>query len=190
MTFRPLAFILLLPLMACGTDSRFLIASGPSETGQTASKARVGVRSIEVRDVSLPAYASATDIVVEGTDGALKPVPGSIWADDQVRGVTGALAKALDARSTATVAAEPWPLLDQADVQVQVRVDRMIARATGQFEMSGQYAIAAPSGAVRETVRRFAFTAPLQGTSAAAVAQATGVAIDELASDIVARLRR
>ena len=189
MTLRSLALVLALPLAACGTDARYLIAQGPAETGQPDARSRVRVRTIEVRDVSLPAYASATDIVVEQKNGALMPIGNAVWADDPVRGVTGALARALDARATATVAAEPWPLLDPADVQLEVRVDRMIARADGQFEMTGQYAIAAPSGAIREQVRRFAIRTPLQGTTPGAVAQATGLAIDRLAAEVVARLR-
>ena len=190
MTLRYVAFALVLPLLGCGEDARYLIASGPAEIGGTSREARVRVRTIEVRDVSLPAYASASEIVVEQADGSLKPVSKSVWADDPVRGVTGALARAIDARSTATVAAEPWPLLDPADVQVEVRVDRMVARLAGGFEFTGQYAISAPSGAVRESVQRFGITVPLQGNSPAAVAQATGAAIDRLATDIVARLRR
>ena len=189
MTLRSLALVLALPLGACGVDARYLIAQGPAETGQPAAKARVRVRTIEVRDVSLPSYASATDIVVEQKDGALKPIGNAVWADDPVRGVTSALARAIGARSTATVAAEPWPLLDPADVQLEVRVDRMIARADGGFELTGQYAIAAPSGALREQVRRFAIRTPLQGTAPMAVAQATGLAIDQLAAKVVASLR-
>ncbi len=189
MTLRilALAFAAALPLMSCGdTNARFPISSDAIAV----SKTRVAVRTIEVRDVSLPAYAAASEIVVEQDGGALFVVPKSIWADDPVRGVTGALSRSLDERSTASVASEPWPLAEPADVRVEVRIDRMIAKTDGQFELSGQFAIAAPDGAVRESVERFAVTAPMSGTEPAAVAKATGTAIDGLADLILKKLRR
>ncbi|MGO4909448.1 membrane integrity-associated transporter subunit PqiC [Pseudorhodobacter sp. W20_MBD10_FR17] len=177
-----------LPLASCGDkDARFPIAA---ETVPAVAKTQVAVRTVEVREVSLPAYAAASEIVVEQMGGALTVVPKAIWADDPVRGVTGALARSLDLRSTASVAAEPWPLADSADVRIEVRVDRMIAKLNGNFELTGQFAIAAPNGAMRESVQRFTVTAPLADNSPGSVAQATGVAIDSLAADIVKKLRR
>ncbi|WP_323005135.1 PqiC family protein [Pseudorhodobacter sp.] len=190
MTFRLAAITLAaaVPLMSCGdTNARFPIATSAEAT---VTKARVAVRTIEVRDVSLPAYAAASEIVVEQSGGALSVVPKAIWADDPVRGVTGALSRSLDLRSTASVASEPWPLAEPADVRVEVRIDRMIAKTDGSFELSGQFAIAAPNGAIRESVQRFAVTAPMADSSPAAVAQATGIAIDKLSDEIVKKLRR
>lgn len=189
MTLRIAALTLAaaLPLISCGdTNARFPITSDAAAV----SKSRVSVRSIEVRDVSLPAYAAASEIVVEQDGGALFVVPKSIWADDPVRGVTSALSRSLDLRSTASVASEPWPLAEPADVRLEVRVDRMIAKSDGMFEMSGQFAIAAPDGATREAVERFAVTASMVDGEAASVAKATGIAIDNLADLIVKKLRR
>lgn len=190
MTLRIIAITLAaaLPLMSCGdTNARFPIATASLAP---VSKARVAVRTIEVRDVSLPAYAAASEIVMEQEGGALSVVPKAIWADDPVRGVTGALTRSLDLRSTASVAAEPWPLAEPAAVRLEVRVDRMIARMDGNFELSGQFALAAPDNAIRESVQRFAVTAPMADASPAAVAQATGVAIDNLADEVIRKLRR
>lgn len=190
MTLRIAAITLAaaLPLISCGdTNARFPIATGVEAP---VTKARVAVRTIEVRDVSLPAYAAASEIVVEQASGALSVVPKSIWADDPVRGVTGALARSLDLRSTASVASEPWPLAEPADVRLEVRIDRMIAKMDGDFELSGQFAIAAPDGAIRESVQRFSVAAPMANNSPAAVAQATGVAIENLANEIIKKLRR
>ncbi|WP_233587131.1 membrane integrity-associated transporter subunit PqiC [Pseudorhodobacter sp. E13] len=190
MTLRIAALTLAaaLPLASCGdTNARFPIASATTET---VAKSRVAVGTIEVRDVSLPAYAAASEIVVEQDSGALTVVPKAIWADDPVRAVTGSLARSLDLRSTASVASEPWPLAEPAAVRVEVRIDRMIAKVDGTFELSGQFAIAAPDGAVRETVQRFAVSAPMADNSPAAVAQATGQAIDNLANEIIKKLRR
>lgn len=190
MTLRIAAIALAatLPLVSCGdTNARFPIST--ADEAQV-SKSRVAVRTIEVRDVSLPTYAAASEIVVEQDGGALSVVPKAIWADDPVRGVTGALSRSLDLRSTASVASEPWPLAEPADVRLEVRIDRMIAKIDGNFELSGQFAIAAPDGAMRESVQRFAVSAPMVDGSAGAVAQATGAAIDNLADVIVKKLRR
>lgn len=177
-----------LPLLSCGdTSARFPIAAVPEAK---VAKTRVAVGSIEVSDVSLPTYAAASEIVVEQENGALSVVSKAIWADDPVRGVTGALTRSLELRSTASAASEPWPLAEPADVRLEIRVDRMIARIDGTFELSGQFAIAAPEGAVRESIQRFEVSAPMADNSPAAIAKATGTAIDELADVIIRKLRR
>jgi uncharacterized lipoprotein YmbA len=190
MTLRIAAITLAaaLPLLSCGdTNARFPIASAPEAA---VSKARVAVATIEVREVSLPTYASASEIMVENADGSLTVVSKAIWADDPTRGVTGALTKSLDLRSTASVAAEPWPLDEPAAVRLEVRVDRMIAKIDGNFELSGQFAIASPDGIVRESLQRFSVTAAMTDGTPASVAKATGVAIDNLADEIIKKLRR
>lgn len=172
-------------LAACGADDRFLIAPATD-----VREARVRVATIEVREVSLPAYAAASEIVVEQPSGALQTVKNAMWADDSVRGVTGTLARSLDLSSTASVAAEPWPLAEPAQARVEVRVDRMVARNDGRFELSGQFAIAAPEGAVSERVERFEILTPLVDLTPPSIAVATGAAVDALAQKIIARLRR
>jgi uncharacterized lipoprotein YmbA len=141
-----------------------------------------------VRDVSLPAYAAASEIIVEDGTGALRPTAKAIWADDPLRAVTGALARSLDLKSSATVAVEPWPLSDSAAVQVAVRIDQMIARADGTFVLSGQFALSSPIGALRDRLQRFSVVVPMDDTSPASVAAATGRAIDGLADEILGQL--
>ncbi|NJM84651.1 MAG: membrane integrity-associated transporter subunit PqiC, partial [Tabrizicola sp.] len=180
---KPLAALILSAALAgCGdNNARFEIAP----TVATA-EASLRVGSIEVRDVSLPAYAAASEIVAEDADGALRPLEKAVWADDPGRAVTGALARSLDLKSTATVAAEPWPLADDPDLRLDLRIDQMIARANGSFEMTGQYALASPNGTARETIQRFAINVPLVNTAPATVATAAGAAIDRLADEIIA----
>lgn len=186
MNFRTALICLPLLLAACGDNkARFVIA--PSEA---ASEVRLRVSSIEVRDVSLPSYASASEIVVEDADGALRPAAKAIWADDPQRGITAALARSLDLKSTATVAAEPWPLSEGPAVQLTVRVDQMTARADGRFVFSGQYALSSPDGTLRERLERFAIDVPMADSTPATVANATGRAIDALADEVLTRLRR
>lgn len=173
-------------LAGCGDSKARYVITPAEDSVQT----RLSVSSIEVRDVSLPAYASASEIIVENPDGALQPVAKAIWADDPLRAVTGALAQSLDVKSTAIVAAEPWPLSEAADIQLTVRVDQMIARADGTFAFSGQFAISSSTGAWRDRLQRFVVVVPMADTSAAAVAEATGRAIDGLADEVLALLKQ
>jgi len=176
---------LTLIVAACGDNAAQYMLEEPA----TQQRVRVRVATIEVREVTLPAYAAASEIMLQAEDGALRSVPEAIWADNPVRAVTLALARNLDAVSTATAAAEPWPLEQPADVRVDVRIDRMVARADGQFQLAGQFAVAAPEGAVRETINRFDILHPLSADTPRAVAQATGAALQSLSQQIVARLR-
>lgn len=143
---------------------------------------------IELREVSLPAYAAAPDIAVQGEDGDVRNFDDALWADDPVRGVTMALARSLDDASDAVVAAEPWPLDASADLRLEVRMERMLARADGQFEVSGHYAFYAPDGFGRGVLRRFSVTAPITQEGPQGVADAAGAALSLLAGEILSRL--
>lgn len=181
-----LMFLLSLALAGCGDNSaRYLLGSTPPQ-----QKIGVRVSTIEVRDVTLPAYAASSEIMVQSEDGALRPVSKAVWADDPVRAVTLSLARDLEAVTTATVSTEPWPLIDPAQVRLEVRLDRMVAQSNGQFQLAGQYAIAAPDGAVRESINRFDILQPIGGETPDAVAQATSAALLALARQIATRLGR
>ncbi len=187
MMMRASSLLLVLLLAACGADNsaRYLVDAPAAETTRS-----VRVRSIEVRDVVLPAYASAIEIAQQDETGALRNVPDTLWADEPVHGMTAELARSLDIGSSATVAAEPWPLETPADVQLTVRVERMIAGADGTFTLSGQYAISAPDGAVRERLERFDIRISLTTPDAPGIAAATGQAVAALAGEIIATLAR
>lgn len=177
--------LIALSLTACGDGkARYVIAPAP----ETAA-VQLPVATIEVQDVSLPAYASATEIVVADGAGALRPVAKSIWADDPVRAMTGALARSLDEKSTATVAAEPWPLSDSAQAKLAVRVDQMIAGADGTFTLAGQFALSSSTGALRESLQRFSITVPMSDGGPASVADATSKAVGVLADQVIEKLR-
>lgn len=182
---RPLLCLALLPVLAaCGDrDSRYLL-----DAPAAATQKRAQVATVEVRDVSLPSYAADTDIVMQEEDGALRPIARAVWADDPTRGVTQALAGALGAASTATVASEPWPLEEPADARVEVRVERMVARPDNTFEIAGRYAIASRYGRLRERIERFAVSTPMASQSPGAIARAQSAAIAQLAEQIAGRL--
>jgi uncharacterized lipoprotein YmbA len=179
---------LLAALLVAGCEAadqpRYLIDPAPP-----AQKLWVAAATIEVREVSLPAYASDPEILAEAEDGALYAMDGSLWADDPVQGVTSALVGVLSRNTTATVAAEPWPLTEPAQVRLEVRVTEAYARADGVYVLSGQFAVASPDEVVRELVRGFEIRAPIPGEGSGAIASAQSAAITELGSMVASALR-
>ncbi|MFP3385069.1 PqiC family protein [Tritonibacter sp. SIMBA_163] len=175
------AVCLLSALTACAgsNDARYLISATPGER-----VANLQSRSIEVRLVSLPTYASASEIVSEREGGALFAEDAAQWADDPARGMSVALARGLSDRTGASVAVEPWPLNTPADVRLDVRVDQSYARADGMFELSGQFAISSPEGRVREFVKRFEIETPVEDPGAASAARALSTALAELSRQV------
>lgn len=182
------AFLLCtLALAACGSSNpaRFL-----PEVAASSSQQRLRVSTIELRDIVLPAYGSAADILSEGPDGALKALKGAEWADNSAEALTADLARRLDLGGSASVAAEPWPLSEPADVRLEVRIDRIVAAQDGTFRLSGQFAVASPNLHMREFLERFAITVPLADQTAGGIAAAYGRALDDLSSRILRRLAR
>lgn len=186
-TCRVICLALALPLAACsgGDAARYLVDAPVVSAPET----RVAVRTLELRDVSLPNHASGAEILLRDDAGALRPLGDAVWADDPERAVTGALAGLLDARSSATVSAEPWPLADGPTARMDVRIDRMLATSAGVFEITGQAAVSAVDGPARDRVERFAVTAPIVETSAAGVANAQGQALVALSDRLIGMLR-
>lgn len=179
---KTLSFLFPLALLAAcagGNEPRYLISSAPGE-----KVANLRGRSIEVRLVSLPAYAAASEIVTEGEGGALLALANAQWADDPARGITGALARGLSERTGAAAAAEPWPLSTGPDARLDVRVDQIYARADGMFELTGQFAVSSPEGTQREFVKRFEIHTPVDGEGAAATADALANALAELSRQV------
>jgi uncharacterized lipoprotein YmbA len=173
-------------LAGCADKSDRFLIDPPAQAAVT----RVRVATVEIRDVSLPGYAAAIEMGQQEASGALRTIPSTVWADDPVRAVTMALAHGLDAATTATVAAEPWPLQEPAQARIDVRVERMLAGVSGSFEFAGQYAVASPDGAIRERLVRFDIKVPMSARDPAAIATASGQAIAALAQDIARTLAR
>ena len=180
--------ILAVPLAACsgGDSARYLIETPAAVTD---AATRVSVRSVELRDVSLPSHASGSDILIRDDAGALRALGDAVWADEPERAVTGTLAKLLDERSSATVSAEPWPLLDGPSARLELRIDRMLAMTSGVYEISGQAAVSAADGSPRERVERFDIAVPLTEVSAAGVTDAQGRALVALTDELIGLLR-
>ena len=172
----------LILLTACGGETlRF-----DTPVAQSEAKIPVSVGSIEVRDVSLPLYASQEVIFYEDETGAVVSNDDLLWADDPERAITEGLALALAAQTRATVAAEPWPFFDRPDVQLDVRISRALPGRDGIYRMVGQYFVGSPQGNGPERARRFALQEPYQTLAPASISAARAKLVADLAS-LIAR---
>ncbi|MGR3572566.1 PqiC family protein [Brevirhabdus sp.] len=171
----------LLLLTACGSDP--ILRYAVPQTA-VAERVKVGVRSVEVREVTLPTYAALEEIYVETPEGALASDAVLLWADDPTRAVTLALARDLGEITGARAATEPWPFEELADVRLEVRVDEMVAGRGNIFRFSGQYFVASPDGR-RDRSGGFKLTAPFAPEAGAAgIAAARGQVVQSLARQI------
>lgn len=148
------------------------------------------VSSLEVRDVSLPRYAAADEIVLLDENGGLETISGNLWADTPTRASTTALADAIGEITGARVAAEPWPFAEPPSAQVQVRVSTMHGDASGLFRLKGQYAISPVASSLSDRSGRFDISVPLRGDTPQAVAQAQATAFAQLSETIARRIAR
>ncbi|MBI1170385.1 hypothetical protein GC209_03195 [bacterium] len=139
---------------------------------------------VALHEVSLPQYAASDEIAYQTPDGALHSRPDQIWADDPVHAVTGFLAAQISAVSGATAVAEPWPFSDPPDRRLDVRIERMLARADGSFQLAGQYFVTSDQGG--DIARRFDIAVPIEGEGPAATAAAQSLALQKLAEKIAA----
>lgn len=173
-----------LALAGCGSDPALYLVEPPAP----AKAVRIAVSSIEVKDTTLPSYAEASEIAYESEDGSVRTVADTLWADDPTRAFTSSLVSHLSRATTARVAAEPWPLETWPQAELTVRVDKMLARANGNFQLSGQFALSSPDGVISDRMRSFDIQVPLTGEGSPAIANATGRAIAQLGAEIIAAL--
>jgi uncharacterized lipoprotein YmbA len=173
-----LASILTLGLLAgcSATTERYVLEPSKSDL-----RLRISAASVMVRSVSLPTYAAAEEIPVQGADGVIR---------DPERAMTLVLARQLNAMTTAVVAPEPWPLDGVPDVAIDIRVEQMLATNTGMLRLSGLYFIGGAGIEVAPNVRTFEIEAPVRGESFGALATAQSEALRLLAERITRDLAR
>ena len=171
---------LALTLAACGGTPDLYSVKPPTVT----ETIRINYRSVEVRDVSLPAYAAANEIAVEDAGGKLLTDSNILWADNPERAVALELAGHIARLSGAKVASEPWPFEAFPQARLDVRFESLIAGADGQFRASGQYFLGVADGG-RERSGLFDLGVPFDPAGGPeAIARARGQVILDLAVDI------
>jgi len=169
-----------LGLTACGASPEFYAVTPP----QAAQTQKIAFRSVEVRDVSLPTYASASEIAIEDAGGKLVINSAVQWADNPERAVALELTRHISRLSGARVASEPWPFEAFPDARLDVRFESLVARADGQFRATGQYFVSVADGG-RERSGLFDLSVPLDPAGGPqAIAAARGQVIFDLAAYI------
>ncbi|MGR3483737.1 MAG: PqiC family protein [Paracoccaceae bacterium] len=182
----------LLPILAALSLSGCATVFGPEDAYYAVPPADAGARiattarTVEIAEVILPTYALEEQIATGGPGAALSYAPASLWADATDQALSGALAANLTAMTGAQVAEAPWPLAGFPDAEVTVRVDRMLADATGALRFAGRYSIASTDRVVTERIRPFDLTVPIAALDPVTVADAHARAWAQL-SRLIAR---
>ncbi len=166
-------------LAACGApDSIVVQPPAITETVQ------ISFKSVEVKDVSLPAYAAADEIVQQAPDGTLITSK-VLWADTPERAIGLELSRTLARLTRKRIASEPWPFEENAAATLDVRFADLIAGTDGVYRATGQYFVGVYQG--RERSGLFDLTVAYDPKGGpAAIARARGQLIVDLAKYLAA----
>ncbi|WP_411838053.1 membrane integrity-associated transporter subunit PqiC [Paracoccus sp. ME4] len=184
-----------LPLAVIALSGAALLGacSNPEKTGRYLIDPPVaGVQvpnrlgTAELKDVSLPEYASDQEVAFQTEDGAVRSTPDNLWADNPGRAFTTTLARAISDVSGATVISEPWPLAQPPARVLEVRVERALAQADNSYRLSGRYFVSDDglSGGGANHARSFDIRVPMATQGPASTAAAASQAIAILAQQI------
>lgn len=130
-------------LAACSSGAPVRYSAPPLSASE---RVAIAYRTVELRDVTLPRYASEEEIFSEVEGGGISSDPKLLWADDPARAITLQLTRNIAEISGAQVASEPWPFDAYPEVRVEVRAEEMLAGLDGVFRFSGQYFVAPLNG--------------------------------------------
>jgi uncharacterized lipoprotein YmbA len=184
---KPIAFLFvaLAALGACtGAADRYAVTAPQATQSQ-----RIAFRAVEIRDISLPTYASGDEILRRATDGRLVS-DGVLWADTPDRAVALELSRHLAQMTGARVASAPWPFEALPDARLDLRFETLVAGEDGLYRATGQYFLAVADGRP-ERSGLFDLSAPFDPAAGpAAVAAARGQVILDLAGDLARRALR
>lgn len=184
---RPFALTISLALLAACAGPINRVDLVPLQSEQ---RLRALVSSAMVRTISLPSYAAAEEVSVQGPDGLITSDGAILWADEPERAATLAVTRHLNTILSASVGPDPWPFIGLPDVTIEVRVEDMLARNDGVFRLRGQYFIGGDGIDFRTIVRSFDYAVPLAGAGVGGVAAAKSQALLLLSEDIAGQLGR
>ena len=172
-----LALFALSLVWACGTPDQFV--ASPKLVAQDRIASRFA--TIEVAELSLPAYAARDEITAN--EGELLVLSDTLWADEPTRAMTLALTRHLAEITRARVASDPWPFDGFPAARVEVRVEDLSVVAD-RLRMSGQYYVVDLDGRGRDHAHLFELSTPVADGGPAAVAQARAQLLVDLAARI------
>ncbi len=132
--------VLVLALVGCGSNGEPIRYSTFAPAQET--RVSIPLKSVALREVSLPAYAAEEGIAIADGAGAITAAPDRIWADDPTRAVTLRLTNALADLTGRVVASDPWPFQEEPEAVVEVRIETFVAENSGQFVAQGRYYVA------------------------------------------------
>ena len=183
---KKITFLALTAMAACSAPAdRLALTAAPS-----ALELRPLVRSAMVRTVSLPTYAAAEELAVEGPSGLISSNESVLWADDPQRAVTLTIADTVGDILNTDVGPDPWPFVGLPDVAIDVRVTQMLAGADGVFRLSGQFFVGGDGIDFPNSAHRFAISQPMADQELSSIANAQAAALLVLSEDIARKLAR
>lgn len=167
------AATVLVVLAGCSTPASIAV-----KTPQLEQRQSIRYPSVEVKDVSLPSYASADEISQQAPDGTII-ASNVLWADSPDRAISLELSRNLAQLTRARVASEPWPFEEPSAATLDVRFIDLVAGTDGIFRATGQYFVGVFEG--RERSGQFDLSLEYDPAGgAAAIAAARGAIISDL----------
>ena len=138
----PIAILSLGLLAACAAaPDRY-----PVVTPAVSQQQRIAFGAVELREVSLPAYAAADEIPLLDAEGKVVSDGGTLWADTPSRAVALEFSRNLAQITGARVASAPWPFEAFPDARLDLRFEDLLAGSDGQLRAKGQYFVAVTDG--------------------------------------------
>lgn len=181
-SFKSALIATTLVLAGCGGPADLYSVNAPAVSDQIS----IAFNSVEVRDVSLPAYAAADEIAIEAAGGVLLTDSDVRWADNPARAVSLELTRHLVQLSGKRIASEPWPFEDFPEAQVEVRFESLIARSNGTYNATGQFFVSSDIDE-NDDFGLFDLTVPYNVAGGpSAIAEARGQLVLDLA-ELIAR---
>ena len=151
---------------------------------QSALELRPLVSSVMVREVTLPTYAAAEEIAFEGPNGLIASNDDILWADDPARSITIAIIRNMTDILNTDVGPDPWPFVELPDVAVDIQIERILARADGTFQLTGQFFVGGDGTPFRNSANDFSISTPMGDQSLSSIATAQANAVLELSEQI------
>ena len=178
-------FVLLLAVVGCSSPEPRIFTLEPV----AGTIVRTPPHVIEVRRPGLAGYLDRSAIVVKDSAYQLDVNSGTRWAEPLGDMIGRVLAQDLSQRlAGSTVFAESGGISAEAEVRVELDVQRFDRAGDGVVRLQGELAIEDGSGHRRVSARPVALEAPAPGTDAASLAAAMsallGQASDEVAQEI------